>query len=94
MRTEPRRFSSLGEMINAELQQSERSHPRQVQPHAEINDGVAIGIMTRNLLPELRADQKLIQRATAQNELQRRTNQAALEHARMEAPPVDIDLYE
>ena len=94
MRTEPRRFSSLGEMINAELKQSERSHPVESKPHAEVNDDVAIGIMTRNLIPELRADQKVLQRATAQNEITRRATEAAQARARLEAPHVDVDLYE
>ncbi len=94
MRTEPRRVSSLGELIDQELQQSRRSHPREVQPHNEMNEGVAITAMTRNLIPAMRADQQVLQRATAQNELQRRANQAALEHALMEAPPVDVDLYD
>jgi hypothetical protein len=94
MRTEPRRVSSLGELINRELEQSLRSHPVEVKAHAEPHIDTAISAMTNNLIPQLRADQRLIQRATAQNELTRRTNQAALERARMEAPPVDIDLYE
>lgn len=94
MRTEPRRVSSLGELINLELQQSQRSHPVEAKPHAEVNDDVAIGIMTRNLLPELRADQRVIQRATAVNELARRAQQLANAQARLAAPPVDIDLYE
>lgn len=94
MRTEPRRFSSLGEMINQELQQSLTSHPVEAKPHAEVNTDVAVGIMTRALIPELRADQKVIQRATAVNELARRATQAAQARARLEAPPVDVDLYE
>lgn len=94
MTKEPRRFSSLGEMINAELQQSERSHPVEGKPHAEINVDAAITVMSSALLPQLRADQQLLHRAAALNEMTRRADQAARARALMEAPPVDVDLYE
>jgi hypothetical protein len=95
MTKEPRRILNEGQMIDEELQRAMHSCPRRVQPtFVEPQIDAATIALTNAIIPQLRADQKVIQRATAQNELTRRADQAALARALMNAPPVDVDLYE
>lgn len=83
-------MTTLGHMIEAELERARREPRPEVKPLPEIDNEAAIRAMTRELLPQLRADQKVIQRATAVNELLRKQLAAAKERA-LVAAASDVD---
>jgi hypothetical protein len=95
MTKEPRRILNEGQMIDEELQRAMHSCPRRVQPtFVEPQIDAATIALTNALIPQLRADQQLLQRAAASNEIARREQQARANAAALAAPPIDIDLYD
>lgn len=82
---------TYAQMVEAEVEKARREPRPVVQQQPEIHNETAIRAMTRTLLPQLRADQKVLQRAAAQNEILRRQNAAANSRAFSQTAHAAVD---